>query len=426
MTPVRPSLSQHKANNNPRDDKRLYLPHLPSGIQTFCIYSTSFSRCRATMYAGLIIESTALMALTKQKLQQQISARTFLLPGILGLVVVGFMLYHTYVPGQFKALLNANFLWIGIAMAALLVRDFGYVYRLRFLTDKVLTWKKSFQVIMLWEFASCALPAVVGGTTVGAYILYKEKIPLGKSVAQVMVASMLDNSYFALAVPLVLYFTQGNLLPEMAGLNETLRQSLGIAFLVSYTLVACYAFTLFYAIFINPKAVKRVLMKLAGWKAMQRWQVAMQRHANELFLSSRQLRSKNLAYWLHAGSSTFIVWTARYVVIGCLIAAFTHLNLQEHLLIFSRNLIYKIVLLVSVTPGATGIAELVFPAFFGTFLGSFTTVVVLLYRLLTHYVYLFIGTVVFPGWAARVYKNGELQASEHAQKLAATQASQVA
>lgn len=362
------------------------------------------------------------MALSKQKLQEHFSVRKIILPMLLGFGVIGYMLYSTYEPGQFQTLMQANLFWVGMAIAVLFVRDFGYMYRIRYITDKVLSWRQSFNVIMLWEFASCALPSVVGGTTVVAYILFKEKIPLGKSIAQVMVTSMLDNIYFVLAVPLVLYFTKGSVLPEMVGLSGTLRETLGIAFLVSYLLVALYAFTMFYALFINPQAVKRLFLRLGQLKPFRRWREAMFRHANELLISSKHLRSKKASYWLHAGISTVFVWTARYVIIGCLIAAFTQLSLHDHLVIFSRNLIYKIVLFVSVTPGAAGIAELAFPAFFGAFLGSFTTIVVLLYRMLTHYLYLVMGAIIFPRWAARVFKTADSPdetepANEHSKNL---------
>lgn len=347
------------------------------------------------------------MALTKQKLQEQFAARRLVLPLLLGFGVIGYMLYTSYEPGQVDTLLQASPLWVCMALLVLLVRDFGYIYRIRYITDKVLNWKQSFNVIMFWEFASCALPSVMGGTTVVAYILFKEKIPLGKAIAQVMVTSLLDNLYFVLAVPLVLFFTMESVLPEISGLNGTLRDTIAVAFTVSYLLIALYAFTMFYALIINPKAVKQLILRLSQLKSFRRWREQMFRHANELLIASQHLRSRKAAYWLHAGISTSFVWTARYLIIGCLIAAFTHLNLHDHLVIFSRNLIYKIVLFVSITPGAAGIAEIAFPAFFGTFLGSFTTMVVLLYRSLTHYLYLVLGAIIFPRWAARAFKGSE-------------------
>jgi uncharacterized protein (TIRG00374 family) len=157
-------------------------------------------------------------------------------------------------------------------------------------------------------------------------------------------------------------------------------------------------------LFINPKSLKRLLIHIGQFRPFRRWKEPLFRHANELLIASGHLRSKKTSYWLHASVSTVFVWTARYVIIGCLIAAFTDLNLHDHLIIFARNLIYKIVLLVSITPGAAGIAEIAFPAFFGVFIGSFTTVVILLYRLLTYYLYLVAGALVFPRWAASVFR----------------------
>jgi uncharacterized protein (TIRG00374 family) len=343
------------------------------------------------------------MALNEQKLQRQFSARKILLPVALGLSVVGYMLYRNYEPEQLQTLLQASPLWLGITLLVLFIRDFGYIYRIRYVTDKALSWKKSFNVIMLWEFASCALPSVVGGSTVAAFILYKENIPLGKSIAQVMVTALLDNLYFVLAVPLVLLFAHGSAIPDIGVLSPAMRSSLEVAFLVSYVLVTLYAGLMSYALFFNPKGVKRVLIRISMLRFIRRWRYNLFNHANELLIASQHMRNKDFSYWAKASISTFFVWTARYAIIGCMIAAFTHLSASEHLLVFSRNLIYKVVLMMSITPGAAGLAEISFPAFFGMFLGGFTTIIVLMYRLLTYYLYLMIGAVVFPRWAARVF-----------------------
>ncbi|MBC5991368.1 lysylphosphatidylglycerol synthase transmembrane domain-containing protein [Pontibacter cellulosilyticus] len=349
------------------------------------------------------------MAITQQYLKKHFSASRIILPVLLGLGVVGYMLYKNYEPGQLDILLNASLFWISMTLLVLVVRDFGYMYRIRFLTDKALNWKQSFNVIMIWEFASCALPSVVGGSTIAAYILFKEKISLGKSIAQVMVTAMLDNLYFVITLPLILLFAGSQVFPEMVGLNQTLRESIGIAFFVSYLMIALYASTMFYALFVNPKGVKKLLIRIGQVKIFRRWRTSLYQHANELLIASKHLRTKDTAFWLHASISTIFVWTARYVIIGCLIAAFTQLSFQDHLVVFSRNLVYKVVLFLSVTPGGAGVAEISFPAFFGAFLGGFTTIVVLLYRVLTYYVYLIIGAIVFPKWAAQKFGREEAE-----------------
>ena len=84
------------------------------------------------------------MALTKQKLQEQFSARRLVLRLLLGFGAIGYMLYTSYEPGQVDALLQARPLGVCMALLVLLVRDFGYNYRIRYTTDKALNWKQSF------------------------------------------------------------------------------------------------------------------------------------------------------------------------------------------------------------------------------------------------------------------------------------------
>ena len=82
------------------------------------------------------------------------------------------------------------------------IRDLAYMYRIRILTDKAISWKNSFNVIMLWEFASAVTPSVVGGSSVAFYILYKEGIPAGKSTAMVMITALLDELFLIIFAPL--------------------------------------------------------------------------------------------------------------------------------------------------------------------------------------------------------------------------------
>jgi uncharacterized protein (TIRG00374 family) len=248
------------------------------------------------------------------------------------------------------------------------------------------------------------LPSVAGGSTVAAFIINKEGIPLGKSLAYVMVTAMLDNLFFLIVVPLVLLFTQGDVFPDVEALPESLKAGLEIAFIISYVLIALYASLMWYALFRNPKAVKRLFLRVTSVGFLKKWRAAAYKHGTELVWASRQLKGYSFGYWSRACLSTVFVWTARYYVINCLIAAFTDIGFQDHMLIFSRNLIYKVVLLVAITPGGAGFAEIAFPTFFGKWLGSFTTVIVLLYRIATYYLYLIFGSVFLPRWVARVFR----------------------
>jgi hypothetical protein len=163
-------------------------------------------------------------------------------------------------------------------------------------------------------------------------------------------------------VPLVVLIAGAGLYPHEAlqtGFVATLR----VAFGVSYVFVTLYAGLMLYAIFVNPRSVRRLLVRLFSLPILRRWQRKAYRHGQEMVLASVQLRGNGARYWWRAAVSTAFVWTARYAIIGCLIAAFVPMSTGTFLFIFARNITYKVILLIAITPGGAGIAEGAFPTF---------------------------------------------------------------
>jgi len=335
---------------------------------------------------------------------QRLQPSRLIVPVLIGLSVVAFMFWRSYEPGELAPLANARWEWLLVTLAVLVARDFGYIYRIRHIAERELNYRQSLDVIMIWEFASCVLPSAVGGTAVASFILNKEGISLGKSMAYVMVTALMDNLYYVVMVPLVVLIAGAGLYPHEAlegGFIATLR----VAFVLSYVFVSAYAGLMLYAIFINPKSVRRLLVRLFSLPGLKRWRRKAYLHGQEMVEASVQLRGNPPGYWWRAGLSSFFVWTARYLVIGCIIAAFVPMDTDTFLFIFARNLTYKVLLLLAITPGGAGIVEGAFPTFFGKFIGTatLTSFMVLLYRVLTYYLYLVLGTIFLPRWVARVF-----------------------
>jgi len=340
----------------------------------------------------------------EQQLLHKLRPSRIVLPVLLGLSVVGFMFWRSYKPGDLAPLADAKLHWLGIMLLVLIARDAGYMYRIRHISEKVLSWRASMEVIMIWEFASCILPSAVGGTSVAPFLLNKEGITLGKSLAYVMVTALLDNMYYVVLVPLVVLLAGEGLYPHEE-LQSGLITTLQIAFVASYVMVSLYSGLMLYALFINPVSVRRFLVRFFSWQMLRRWRGNAYQHGAEMVAASAQLRGNGAGYWLRAIFSTIFVWTARYAVIGCIIAAFIQVNGHDFAMIFARNLTYKVILLLAITPGGAGIAEGAFPTFFGRFIGTptMTNFIVLLYRITTYYLYLVLGAIFLPRWVGRVF-----------------------
>ena len=74
--------------------------------------------------------------------------------------------------------------------------------------------------------------------------------------------------------------------------------------------------------------------------------------------------------------------------------------MHEHFLVFARQLVMWIALLVSPTPGGSGVAEFMFDKFLGEFIpiAGLSVALALLWRLVSYYPYLAIGALVVPKW----------------------------
>ena len=114
------------------------------------------------------------------------------------------------------------------------------------------------------------------------------------------------------------------------------------------------------------------------------------------------MKGKSIWFWLKAFGSTFISWTARFWVVNVMILAFSPVN--NHFLIYARQLVMWVILLISPTPGGSGVAEFIFSDFLGEFIiPGLAPGLALLWRLFSFYPYLFIGAIILPGWLKRVY-----------------------
>src|SRR5690606_11628403 len=141
------------------------------------------------------------MKLDNKEIFKTLNPHKIWLPVIIGLGIVFFMFYSdpTVNSQTLSGVFDASTPSILLAVLFVLLRDVGYVYRIRQITGKFLSWGRSIYVIVLWEFASAVTPSVVGGTAVAAFIIHKEGIKLGKALAYVMVTAILDNLFFVIA-----------------------------------------------------------------------------------------------------------------------------------------------------------------------------------------------------------------------------------
>ena len=353
----------------------------------------------------------------ENKVLRQIKPIRVILPTFLGLAVVVVLFVRDFDANMLNQLVFSRGIIYMLLLAFLMmfIRDFGYILRLRILSQNAFSWLQSFRIIMLWEFASTVTPSAIGGTGLATYLLWKEGFSAGKSASVVMATAFLDELYFALVFPILfIVFRENGLF--IGSTTDLLHNQYFYFALVGYTLKLFWVIVLAYALFFNPKTIKKILLGVFRIKFLKRWIEEAEKTGDEIILASGELKIKPFIFWLKAFVVTFFSWTARYWVLNFLLLALAFglpninvnsiFTISEHFMIFARQLVMWIMMMVMPTPGGSGLIEAVFSNYMADVIPitGFVVLLVMFWRMITYYPYLFLGIIIAPRWLSRKRK----------------------
>ncbi|MEO0471304.1 MAG: lysylphosphatidylglycerol synthase transmembrane domain-containing protein [Bacteroidota bacterium] len=345
-----------------------------------------------------------------QQFLKELKPARLIWPILIGVGVLGYTVYSFMQEGRNPFTEIAWTGWVfgmlGLAFVAMTVRDFGYMWRLRLLTDNKLSWRNTFQIVLLWEFASSLTPSVVGGSAVAIFMLMKEKISAGRGTAIIFMTIFLDEIFYLIILPVVLLVVKQSEIfgPVNDGVEGMFGSGLIVSFWIAYSVIFIYTVFLAFALFIKPEATSNVVKRLVKTRLLKRWEESGTKMADELLISAKEFRKKNFAYWAKAWMATMLAWMGRYLSLNIVLAAFTALSFYEHTVAFARQAVMFVLMIVSPTPGSGGVAEWAFSNLFAEFSpDGFVMILAVVWRLVSYYPYLLIGIVVFFFWFRRVF-----------------------
>jgi uncharacterized protein (TIRG00374 family) len=329
-----------------------------------------------------------------------------LLPTFVGMGVILYMFSREFNLDDLRqiSITEHTVFWIFIAFCFMLGRDTGFVIRYRYLSEKQLSWKQCIKVTLLAEFGTAVTPSVVGGSSMAVLFLAKEKIPVGRSTAMVFVTLLLDEMFFVVTFPMLLLFIPFH---TLFADNTPLGSGVLALFIVAYIIKMFLCTLLIVGLFFRPQAIRWLIIKVFRLPFFRRWHKSAARAGDDLIVSSREIRGKKLSYWFPLIMATILSWSSRYLVVNAIFMAF--FQVHENLLIFARQFVMWVVMVVSPTPGGSGFTEFIFKQYLSEFipLAGVVPVIILLWRLLTYYNYLFVGAVIVPGWVKKSFGQRE-------------------
>jgi uncharacterized protein (TIRG00374 family) len=199
-------------------------------------------------------------------------------------------------------------------------------------------------------------------------------------------------------------------------LFSTSLQGTGIAFLnelvlittIGYAVILAWVLLVGYGLFFNPEGIRKLIIAIFRLPLIRRWHDSAVKAGDDIVSTSHELKSRSFSFWLKAVTATFLSWTSRYWVVNAILMAFFAMG--DHFLIFARQLVTWIMMIISPTPGGSGFAELIMSRYIAdlipadpAYVGSFALAMAIIWRIISYYPYLVIGALLIPSWIARKF-----------------------
>ena len=315
------------------------------------------------------------------------------------------VIYLTYTPGVLDHLAPKRLPGLFIAVGVTLLRVYFSAAKLRYLADKEIGWAKCFRIMLTWDFASAVTPSTIGGAPIATYAMTREGMKLGKSSAIILYGVLLDQFYYALAVPILLLagFYYQVIPPEIGFVGN-------LTMVLLYTGLLLYAGFLTYGLMINPSSIKRIITWIFRWPLLNRLSDKVNAEADNLEEYSIEIRKKPIGFFLKAMFFTTMGWLCKVAL--PVIVVLSLLPGPEILLIL-RSLAMNLAFLVIPTPGGSGGVEGLFAVFLGPLISrtSFIGLAVFAWRIITYYISIGLGIV-----AASWYVNHSVVGPDTVQK----------
>ncbi|MEO1514442.1 MAG: lysylphosphatidylglycerol synthase transmembrane domain-containing protein [Bacteroidota bacterium] len=344
----------------------------------------------------------------QQEVLKSIRISRIILPILLGVGVVAYLFWRNFNPEELSKInwTSHTAFWILAAFGFLVIRHLSYANRLRILSDKAFSWRKCIELIFIWEFSSAVSPTSIGGSAVALFILAQEKLSTAKTTTIVIFTAVLDTFFFIGTLPILfVLFGPRIIRPNMSTLYDL--DGWGYTFIGTYLFMGLYGFLFFYGLFINPLAIKRLMVSITRLGFLRKYRHKAIELGNDIVTASREMRQRRWSYHIGAFLSTAGAWSCRFLLLNCLIIAFmpdTSLAAIEQLVLYGRLETMFVIMAFSPTPGGAGLAEIVFYGFLSDYVPGkgVALLVASIWRLLTYYLYLLIGAIIIPNWIRTV------------------------
>ena len=146
-----------------------------------------------------------------------------------------------------------------------------------------------------------------------------------------------------------------------------------------------------------------ITVPLCAWclRWLRRWRRGAFETAHNMEKASAELRNFSRRWWLNVFGATVVSWFSRYLIVNALFWGFAPES--SGLLVFCRQFVVWVILMISPTPGGSGVSEWLFTEYYGDLMGAggLALTIAIAWRIVSYYVYLIAGSLLLPTYFGR-------------------------
>jgi uncharacterized protein (TIRG00374 family) len=348
------------------------------------------------------------MSTTPVDVQQKVNFRTLILPVSIGIAISFYLLLTNFNPSALNSIHVTGKFVVGLLLGivAMLVRDAAFAYKIRLSTGDTRPWHKTIQTIIMWEFGAAVTPKI-GEVAFILFVLKRSGLSFGRSMAAILLNTFLDNLCFVIVFPLLYWCIGPNMFaisascPDLAG-HQVMQAVRSFASKAWYGYSAFVFISAFFgiALFVLPHATRKFFHALSKARIFSRIKESVKHFGDEIELTAHEYRNCGPTFYAKMVIATLVNWTGRYMLVVAIMYAFNPggFNWIE---VFARQYVLWIFMVIPSTPGASGVAEIAFIALNCEFMpAGLSGAIALVWRMYSYYIYLVLGMLVLPRWAA--------------------------
>jgi glycosyltransferase 2 family protein len=307
--------------------------------------------------------------------------------------VLAIVLYFTVTKETFLILRNLNpgFLLLAIAFHFL---AYGFwAMRIKVMA-KSLGHRVSFlyclNLVMANLLAGAITPAQAGGEPVRIHQLYRDNVPLGDATALVVVERVLDAIVLGVAA-IAAFFILGKMV-------EDIPPGLSLFILFAWVLMVFFIGAFILSVR-NPELLKRFFKRVSRpfvkrWdlRRIERFIASIDREVDNFHDSMARFVAHGKGGLLGGTVFTALFWFSEFIIVSLIL-----MGLGEppfYLLSLVAQIIIAIIMMIPLTPGSSGIAELSATSLYGLFIpSSIVGILVVVWRVIFYYLNIIVGII---------------------------------